>query len=470
MNQRWRKPVISTNRKGVVLIILLLCLITTTLHDNPVSTAEPTTEGSRVRFNRIICTDTGFCLIFYHRSITRGDVREYNGPYVKAVYITPLGEITNPSPSLNLSMNTNVSWDIMYNDYLNIHEVQEEGDTLRLIGYHKGTLYEIWFFKNNNSLLVKDKSILEWWGYEIFHQWLYENQITNYTLVGLGGEDESLQLVKVDFHGVEKITFPGSYGRTNPNRHLYDGNNSFFLCYYDVPTISGIYNELIIRRLFLNGTISDYIEDDLAPTNRRWGSLLRSKDGNLYLGIRSYDPYWQDFSRKLYNHTVYLVNLASKQILSHSFTSQDSSYQWDVLIDSEGRYHVMLHTYFATQYLKFSPNGVLSIQSTLTFPETGMSHIPRGNFALSQNKYLIGGLYKENSDAGMFVVDVSTGKVVSVNASLMASTGYFRNTFIFYTLFDILLSTLGITQISIILLVLFILVKRTSSRVVHKIK
>ena len=47
-----------------------------------------------------------------------------------------------------------------------------------------------------------------------------------------------------------------------------------------------------------------------------------------------------------------------------------------------------------------------------------------------QNKYLIGGLYKENNDAGLFVIDVSTGKVVSVNASLIPSIGYSQDSFI----------------------------------------
>ena len=350
MNQRWSTPVIPTNRKSVVLIILLLILITTTLQDNSVLTIDPVKEDGRARFNRVIVTDTGLCLIFYHRQVTQlhTHIDQKNGPYVKAVYITPLGEIINPSPSINLSLNTDVAFDIMYNDYLDVHEVQEEGDTLRLIGYNGGTLYEIWYFKNNGSIFVKDKSILlEWWGYESFHQWLYENQITNYTLVGLqwpGRENESLQMVKVDFCGVEKIFIPRTFGSTNPNLRLYDGNNSFFLFYYE-----GYYGRLIINRLFLNGTISSYFVEDLVPTDRRWGSLFRSKDGTLYLGIESLDPYWEDYSRKQYNHTFYLVNLASKQIFSHSFTSQDSSYSWDVLIDSEGCYHVMLQTFSATQ-------------------------------------------------------------------------------------------------------------------------
>ncbi|MFX1515842.1 MAG: hypothetical protein ACFFC6_05990 [Promethearchaeota archaeon] len=422
LNPRCKLPVISKYRKFIVLIILLLN-ITTTFYDTTLTTADLTKEEGFARFNRIICTDTGLCLIFYHRLVSHGDVCEAKGPFVKAVNITPLGKITYQRPSINFSMNADVTFNILYNNDFDVHEVQEEGDAVRLIGYNEGTLYEIWYFKNNNSVLVKEKKITEWWEYERFYQWLYQTQITNYTLVGIqwsNRENESLQLVIVDFHSVEKISIPRTLGFTGTaDQHFYDGNNSVFLIYIENYPSS----RLIINQLFLNGSMSNCLVEELGLTSRRYGSLFRNKDEMFFLGIRCYDPFWQD-SLTQYNHTFYLINFASKQFFSHSFLSQDSTYRWDVLLDSEGHPHVILHEYFATRFLKFSPYGELLFQSVLLLPETGRANIPRESFTLFQDTFLIGGYYEENYDAGIFVLNISTGKIIDENKSLLPSIEY----------------------------------------------
>ena len=432
MSGRLWAPFIQASPKGIILIILLSFIITPTFAENALATTGSPKETGLVRFNRIICTDTGLCLLFYHRVLTIGDVGQVNGPYVKAVYVTPSGEITTSALSINLSMNANISFDIVHN-YMDVQEIQEEGDVFRLIGYNEDyrTLYEIWYFKHNNSLLVKEKALgaVGEWGYECLHQWPIVKQLTNYTLVGLIWPH---QMIKVNFHSFERIYIPAEYSpvREIPDLHLFDGNNSFYAFDYEP------YNILYIQRLFLNGSEAYHLREDLVPTNRRWGSLLKGKDGNLYFGIRCLDPNWEDFTLKHYNHTFYLVNIVAKQILSHSFTTPDHSYRWDVLIDSEGCPHMIINTY-VTQYLKFTSSGVLSIQSTLAFPETGRFHIPHENFALYQNKYLVGGLYKENKNAGLFVIDVNTGKIVSVNASLLPYIDYPHGFFISFEFFPL---------------------------------
>ena len=125
--------------------------------------------------------------------------------------------------------------------------------------------------------------------------------------------------------------------------------------------------------------------------------------------------------------------------------SQDNSYAWDVLIDSESHIHVILNTYTSTQYLKFSQNGVVDVNSTLVFPETGRFHIPSDSFALYQDQYLLGGLEKENRNAGIFVIDRHTGKVVSVNGSLIPFIDYPKDFFGYFGFFVLLPGLIAIS-------------------------
>lgn len=416
-----KTPNFKTSRTGLIYslisIMIVLSFFISTPTFNSLSTVLSTQEEGRAHINRVICTNTGLCLIFYYRTKAPSDVVYTNGPYVKAVYLTPSGDLTNPSPSINLTMNADI-----IND-MDVYEVQEGDDLFRLIGYDGEILYEIWWFKNNNSAIVREKDLEDTFGWnerETHHQWPQVNEIRNFTLIGLetpalSSSQDFYQFVQVDKEGVERVPIPVTLEQFNePKFHLFDKNDSFF-------TFNYVYQDqhILIRRLFLNGTFHNYMTMDVDNTNRRWYHYFIGQDDNLYFGLRGLDPYWEDYSLDEYTHTFYLANLASKQKITHSFVSQDHSYAWDVLIDSESHIHVIINTYTTTQYLKFTQSGVVDVNSTLTFPETGRFHIPSHSFALYQDKYLLGGLEKEDRNAGLFVIDTNTGKSVVVNVSFI---------------------------------------------------
>lgn len=429
-----KTPNLKARHKGLIYSLTSVLIIFSSFISIPtytsLLTASLTQEEGEGHINRVICTNTGFCIIFYYRTKAPSDVVEENGPYAKVVYLTPSGELTNPSPSINLTLNADI-----IND-MDVYEVQEEGNLFRLIGCEDRILYEIWLFKNNNSAIIREKDLadeIKWWERETHHQWPQVNQIRNYTFVGLETPDspqDFYQFIQVDLEGVKKAPIPTTVEQfDDPKYHLFDGNDSFFTFDYLNERYIDNPNQLLIRRLFLNGTSHDYMTLDLASTNRRWYYYFMGKDDNPYFGIRSYDPNWDDYSLDQYTHTFYLVNLTSKQKITYSFVSQDNSYAWDVLIGSEGHIHVMVNTYTTTQYLRFTQNGVIDVNSTLTFPETGRAHIPKRSFALYQDKYLLGGLKKEEENAGLFVMDINTGEVISVDVSLIPFIDYPRDFF-----------------------------------------
>lgn len=442
-----RTPALKASQKGLFFslfsILLVFSFFISATNCHPLTTTSPKPEEGRAHINRVICTNTGLCLIFFYRTKAPSDVGEINGPYVKAAYLTSSGYLTNLSSSINLIMNADI-----IND-MDVYEVQEEGDLFRLIGCEDKVLYEIWWFKSNNSAVVKEKDLegdIEWGERETHHQWPHVNQIRNYTLVGLGrpvSSNKLYQFIKIDMERVERIPIQVTSEQFNePRYYLFDGADSFFTFdYLDEFQL----NQLLIRRLFLNGTFYDYMTLDLVRTNRRWYYYFIGEDHNPYLGIRSFDPLWEDYSLDQYTHTFFLVNLTSKQIITHSFVSQDNSYAWDVLIDSESNIHVILNTYTSTQYLKFSQNGVIDVNSTLVFPETGRFHIPSDSFALYQDQYLLGGLEKENRNAGVFVIDRNTGKVVSVNGSLIPFIDYPKDFFGYFGFFVLLPGLIAIS-------------------------
>ena len=427
-----------TRQQVIVLSFISLMLTSTNIYNDSVTADIPKLEEGYPRLRRVVCTDSGLCLIFYSRIVQEGDLGYENGPYVKAAYITAAGKITELGSSIPLSMNVNASYNIIRN-YMYIHEVQEEEDIFHLIGFDPdGILYEIWYFKNNNTVYVKEKNygLNGLYGYITHDQWSHTTQIRNYSLIRLDWTDFSDEkfviMSKANLEGVEEISLPLYWGQ-RPGKYMFDGNNSFFLFYYDgyhpSQTIK-LRHSLDIKRIFLNGTWYDYLSGfQLVPTNRRRGYLFRGADDGLYLGIRGNDPQWEDYTRTRYNHTFYLVNIATKQIITHSFTSPEQIYEWDVLIDSESYFHVLLHSYYKTQYLKFTPNGSISFDTTLAFPQTGDSYIRPNTFALYQNKYLVGGLRQKNDDIGLFVSALETGEVVSINTSLIPYIGDRQNLF-----------------------------------------
>lgn len=123
---------------SLLTILLVFSFFITTSHCYPFSSAVSTPAEGRAHISRVICTDSGLCLIFYYRTKAPSDVVETNGPYVKAVYLTPSGDLTNPSPSINLTLKAGII------NSMDVYEVQEEGDLFRLIGYDWKILYEIW--------------------------------------------------------------------------------------------------------------------------------------------------------------------------------------------------------------------------------------------------------------------------------------------------------------------------------------
>lgn len=416
------------------LFVLFLLFITTS--GVPV-TASPTKEEGQARIVRVICTDTGLCLIFYYREAFPSDYGIRSGPYVKTAYLTPSGEFTKLSAAFDLYMN---NAEIMH--YLFVFEVQEDDNFLRLIGTDFAYLCEIWWCKNNNSIKVREKDLRDLLGKNFHHhialesllQWRYVNRIKNYSLIGLETPirehpNDFYQLVKIDFDTVEKIPIPISLVELkNAWRFLFDGNDSLFFANYPGVSGTGRSDQLLIQRLFLNGTLQDYLTLDRLPIGHDFFPYTDVK-GNPFLGIFCRDPKWQDFSREVYNHTFYLINLVNNHTFSHSFTSQENSPSWDVLSDAIGNFHIVLNAEKITEYLKFSPNGTLLHQSTLAFPESGKFHIPDDSCSLYQTKYVLGGLYRKNKDAGLFVVNTDTGETVSVDTSLIPYIDYPKDFF-----------------------------------------
>jgi hypothetical protein len=405
-----------------LMIVLSLFLSISTCYS--FSTVLSTKEEGHAHVNRVICTNTGLCLIFYYRTKAPSDAVFTNGPYMKVVHLIPSGDLVNPSPSIYLHMNA----DIINN--MDVYEVQEEGDLFRLIGYDGEILYEIWWFKNNNSVFIREKDLegaFGWYEREIHHQWPQVNEIRNLSLIGLETPDspqDFYQFLQVDIEGIDKVPIPITLEQlddSNERYHLFNGHDSFYTFEYRDDFQ---YNHLVIRRLFLNGTFHDYMTLDLVHTNRRWFYYFIGKDHNCYFGIQGFDSNWEDYSLDQYTHTFYLVNLTSKQIFTQPFVTEDNSYAWDVLIDSKSHIHVIINTYTDTQYLKFTQSGILTVNSTLTFPETGRFHIPSNSFALYQDRYLLGGLEKENRNTGLFVIDTNSGKSVAVNGSLIPFIDY----------------------------------------------
>lgn len=143
-------------------------------------------------------------------------------PYVTTAYLTPSGDLTNPNPAINLTMNADII------NYMDVYEVQEEGDLFRLIGCGDMILYEIWLFKNNNSAIVRERDLeddIGWWELEIHHQWPQVNQIRNYTFTGLETPDspqDFYQFLQIDIEGVEKAPIPITLEQfDDPRYHLF---------------------------------------------------------------------------------------------------------------------------------------------------------------------------------------------------------------------------------------------------------
>ena len=397
--------------------------------------ASPEKEEGEARILRTICTDTGLCLLFFYRRTSPSDYEVMNGPYVKTAYLTPSGGFKNLSSSVYL----NITDEIL--NGMHIYEVQEDDDTFRLIGYNGKILYEIWWFKSNNSAIVKEKNVAKISGtFSGLSQWPYMNKIQNYSIVGLERPRERtdfFQMIKFNFDSVEKIPIEITLEELNTNSpsYLFDGNDSIFVIDYHVDFN---YGQIRIRRLFLNGTLENYFFLDCPTGSPRGESLFIGRDGNLYFGLKIYDSDWQNYSQENYSHFLSITNLISKQTLTYSFTSPDNSYDFDLIIDSTSNLHVILNTYSTTHYVNFSPDYTLNFKSILKFPETGRRYIPDESFSLFQNRYFLGGLYKENKDVGVFVMDAKTGELISVDTSLFPFINYPKEFFGYFELLPIL--------------------------------
>ncbi len=407
----------------MIFLLVFFSHFTAITRSNSLVAAELTNEEGKAHINRVICTDSGQCLIFYYRSKSVSDTGSFNGPYVKACKLTPSGEFTNLSSSILL----NASADII--NSIDIYEVQENSESIRLIGLDGKILYEIWWFKSNNSAIVKERNFGKTFAYGVFSrrsQWPYINQIQNYSLVGLetsGEPTDNYQLIKVNLDSVERIPIEITREELDfngPMYYLFDGNNSIYMFDYNFN-----YDQLRIRRLFLNGTVDNYITLYLPPSMyARKEYLFIGRDENPYFGFMSFGPNSENSSIEEYTHTFSITNIISKQTFAYSFTSLDNSFRWDLLIDSTSNTHVILHTYPLTQYLKFLPDYTLSFDSILELPETGNKYIKKHSFTLYQDRYILGGLEKENKDAGVFVIDIDNGELISVNSSLIQFINY----------------------------------------------
>ncbi|MHA2112479.1 MAG: hypothetical protein ACW98W_13450, partial [Candidatus Hodarchaeales archaeon] len=209
-----------------------------------------------------------------------------NGPYVKAVHITPSGEITNPSSSYNLSSKVDI-----WSDFEMIAFV-EENDSFRFIGSDSGSssIYEIWWFKANNSFAFKEGGITDY------------NKIRLVTPPAL---DDYFTMTNTSLEGTVEIIIPISLKEFSaPDKYLFDHNSSSFFVFFYTGT------RVIIRRLFLNGTFLHESVVDLRYTADHRHELhpIISRDGLPYLGI------WWRNEEKIddYNYTLFLIDLLSK--------------------------------------------------------------------------------------------------------------------------------------------------------------
>lgn len=394
-------------------LLLLIVLPTFSIINSYHSSSDLSSEKGEPHFDRIICTDSGLCLIFYHRvAVYGGDAVTINGPYVKAVHITPSGGIINPSSSYDFSSKVDV-W-----GSFNTIAFVEEIDSFRYIGSDSGSIYEIWWLKANNSIIFKDEQITAY------------NEIQ---LVTHHVPDDYFTMINNSLEGIEETIIPLSLKEFSaPDKYLFDNTSSSFFVFFKKSFYTG--TRVIIRRLFTNGSyFHESIVDLGLAANHYYLNPIIGGDGSPYLGI-----WWRNDEKvEDYNFTLLLVNLLSKSTFNHSFMSPYKHLDHKVLIDTSGCTHLLLNYYtYISQYLKFSSNHTFDFQVTLTVPDSDRYSFPSDSFNLFQNNLLIGGVESDDS-AGIVVINSSTGQLISINSSLIPYIPFSDGSFITFNFFGI---------------------------------
>ncbi|MFW9780375.1 MAG: hypothetical protein ACFFE8_16150 [Candidatus Heimdallarchaeota archaeon] len=371
----------AKKQKYVIFLNLVMVLLISAVPQLEVSSIPSETpeylddEGVRSIF-RVILTKEGDCLVFY-------TVPTKNNPNIVKSYVRVLrlfldGSSSYITPRYDCPPIGSASYATPRDGYSgpdNVGLIQEDENSLRVISWYNGSLYEIWYDKKEETLDVIDKGHFFDIGVCSFAYSRYEWGINEYFVIGNYNDYKTpydLDLVLADMNSVEIKTYALPYDYTYVYS-LYDTRGYVF---WQVSNSLGYYpyrfrnksNEIIIQEVRIDGGELNEVKSFKIPFKDHFWFLIENQTPYLIM-----QPFYYINET---NTEQYLVNLQENQEVVLQFSAYPNwhAYPPRVIIGDEGIIHAFVvydventahMDAIHFEYTKFNPDGSIKHKQEL---------------------------------------------------------------------------------------------------------
>ena len=407
-------------RLSIIFLIHIVSILNITVGISLYET-DPFPEGVEIGdaiIKDIFCSDDGQLFIFYYREWMLSDYGEWSDTLLKVIQIDPNKQFNNITDTLAAPF---FPWGL----------AQEDGDSLRLIGWKGGNLSEIDYKKQTKNLSIKSCGVF--FNYSGHNEVLFptqrriENKITNYTLIGWSErEGVNISPVIVTTNGsIASFTYGRKTDLTSYSIFMADNSS---IGYYVTPYPEHVINPdyFKIKTLWPNGTeINSTLvkpKDYDIPYALHMDLYFRNdfsgigRDGNPYYGLFN-----NSFESDNSGDQIELINLRSAKSIQLSIPISKANYtkkSWISAIDHLSRIHVFSQTYKQDPnsrwtldgddlyYLQYYSNGTLKFN--VKVPKSFES-VRIGGGTLYGEKYIV--ILSKKGDK-LLIIDTEDGLVV----------------------------------------------------------